>query len=175
MHVVFLPQLHTVPPAAEHQYPSTPSLGVVSTSSLHSSLLPAQRHHPHTTSHAPPVLLSVAGGRLQVPSPLHFELRVTTRLSFNEAGRITHHRDSWDVRDVVALLPGLGLAQAVTTRIAAFALSAAAKLLGHRRPDGSTSTPTEGLIVGSGSEGKGEDLGASAGSLGLEFRSGTQH
>ena len=32
------------------------------------------------------------------PSPLHLILPMITRLSFNEAGKITHHRDFWDVK-----------------------------------------------------------------------------
>ena len=32
------------------------------------------------------------------PSPFHLVLPIITRLSFNEAGKITHHRDFWDVK-----------------------------------------------------------------------------
>ena len=32
------------------------------------------------------------------PSPFHLVLPMITRLSFNEAGKITHHRDFWDVK-----------------------------------------------------------------------------
>lgn len=127
MHIVLLPQLHTMAtPGADH-HPSSPTLDVVSTASLHSSLFAAAQQP------AQPVL-SLAGGRVQLPSPLHFKLRVTTRLSFNEAGRITRHRDTWDVRDFIALAPGMGTVQAVTTRLAGFALSAAAWALGHENP-----------------------------------------
>lgn len=37
-------------------------------------------------------------GILQTRSPLHLEFPLITRLSFNDAGRITHHRDFWDVK-----------------------------------------------------------------------------
>ncbi|KAH7931180.1 hypothetical protein BV22DRAFT_1027407 [Leucogyrophana mollusca] len=56
---------------------------------------------------------------LAIPSPLHFQLHILTRLSFNEQGRITHHRDIWDVKDVIGLVPGMGLAQWIAGRIAA--------------------------------------------------------
>lgn len=124
MHIVLLPQWHTMATSGADAQPASPTLDVVSTASLHSSLLTASQQPAQPK-------LSLAGGRLQLPSPLHFKLRVTTRLSFNEAGRITRHRDSWDVRDFIALVPGMGAAQAVTTRLAAFALSTAAWALGH--------------------------------------------
>ncbi|KAG6861988.1 hypothetical protein C0995_009172 [Termitomyces sp. Mi166 len=67
--------------------------------------------------------LRVPGTSLSVPSPLHFQLHVVTRLSFNEQGRVTHHRDFWDVKDVIGLVPGVSLAQWIATRLAAFGLS----------------------------------------------------
>jgi hypothetical protein len=65
--------------------------------------------------------LSIAG--ISLPSPMHFQLRVLTRLSMNEQGRITHHRDFWDVRDLLGLVPGVSLAQWITTRITGYSLS----------------------------------------------------
>lgn len=65
--------------------------------------------------------LSVAG--VNVPSPMHFQLRVLTRLSMNEQGRITHHRDFWDVKDLLGLVPGVSLTQWITTRITGYSLS----------------------------------------------------
>jgi hypothetical protein len=50
-------------------------------------------------------------------------LPVTTKLSFNDAGRITYHRDVWDIADVLALVPGAPLAQWVGSRVTATALS----------------------------------------------------
>jgi len=65
---------------------------------------------------------------LSVPSPLHLKLKVLTRLSFNEQGRITRHRDIWDVRDVLGLIPGMRVAQWVGTRVAAQGLSVVARM-----------------------------------------------
>jgi hypothetical protein len=58
-----------------------------------------------------------------ISSPFHFRLPVTTKLSFNDAGRITHHRDVWDMADLLAMLPGMPFAQWVGTRMTAHALS----------------------------------------------------
>ena len=57
-----------------------------------------------------------------------------SRLSFNEQGRITHHRDYWDVKDVIGLVPGVPLAQWVGTRLAGLGLSYISRLL----PSGGT-------------------------------------
>ncbi|KLO10231.1 hypothetical protein SCHPADRAFT_832797, partial [Schizopora paradoxa] len=65
---------------------------------------------------------------LSVPSPFHLKLKVLTRLSFNEQGRITRHRDLWDVRDVLGLVPGMRVAQWVGTRVAAQGLSVVARM-----------------------------------------------
>jgi hypothetical protein len=67
--------------------------------------------------------LSIPGISTSVPSPLHLQLHVITRLSFNEQGRITHHRDFWDVKDLMGLIPGVSLAQWIGTRLAATGLS----------------------------------------------------
>ncbi|KAJ7194581.1 hypothetical protein GGX14DRAFT_377952 [Mycena pura] len=93
-------------------------------SSLSPSLAPAP--HPHAPT------LSVPGTSLTLPSPLHFRLHVITRLAFNEQGRITHHRDFWDVRDVLGLVPGASLAQWIGTRLAARGMSYAAAFLPGR-------------------------------------------
>lgn len=73
--------------------------------------------------------LTVPGIGLPFPSPLHLKLRVFTRLSFNEQGRITHHRDVWDVKDLVGLIPGGMLSQWVASRLAARVLSAVSRLV----------------------------------------------
>ena len=52
-----------------------------------------------------------------------------TRLSFNEQGLITHHRDIWDVKDVLGLVPGISLAQWIGSRLAAQSLTLAARIL----------------------------------------------
>ncbi|PPQ67571.1 hypothetical protein CVT25_012065 [Psilocybe cyanescens] len=72
--------------------------------------------------------LPIPGTSLAFPSPLHFKLRIVTRLSFNEQGLVTHHRDIWDIKDVMGLLPGVSLAQWIGTRIAATGLSYISKL-----------------------------------------------
>jgi hypothetical protein len=72
--------------------------------------------------------LPVPGTSLSIPSPFHFKLHVITRLSFNEQGRITHHRDFWDVKDVIGLVPGLTLAQWIGTRLAAKGVSIASRV-----------------------------------------------
>ncbi|KAG6910808.1 hypothetical protein DXG01_007697 [Tephrocybe rancida] len=72
--------------------------------------------------------LRIPGTSLSVPSPLHFQLHVVTRLSFNEQGRVTHHRDFWDVKDVIGLVPGVSLAQWIGTRLTALGLSYLSRL-----------------------------------------------
>lgn len=73
--------------------------------------------------------LPVPGTSLSVPSPLHFKLRILTSLSFNEQGRVTHHRDYWDAKDLMGLVPGVSLAQWIMSRLTAAGLSYAARLL----------------------------------------------
>ncbi|KAJ3891713.1 hypothetical protein GG344DRAFT_88109 [Lentinula edodes] len=86
----------------------------------------------HSTESAPPTpgsqippshpihpSLPIPGTSLTVPSPFHLKLRIITRFSFNEQGRITHHRDFWDVKDVMGLVPGVSLAQWIGTRLTA--------------------------------------------------------
>jgi len=72
--------------------------------------------------------LTVPGIGVTLPSPLHLQLHVFTRLSFNEQGRIIHHRDVWDLKDLVSLVPGGMLSQWVTSRLAARVLSAISRL-----------------------------------------------
>lgn len=55
----------------------------------------------------------------QVSLPVH------TRLSFNDSGRITHHQDIWDVKDVLGLIPGVGIAQWIGSRVLAHGLASA--------------------------------------------------
>lgn len=72
--------------------------------------------------------LTVPGIGVTLPSPLHLQLHVFTRLSFNEQGRIIHHRDVWDLKDLVSLIPGGMLSQWVASRLAARVLSAISRL-----------------------------------------------
>ncbi|KIY46474.1 hypothetical protein FISHEDRAFT_47240, partial [Fistulina hepatica ATCC 64428] len=104
LHIVFLPGIHdTVHPPFHHPNPSAQT-----------------RSEPG---------LRLPGTSLTLPSPLHIRLPVTTRLSFNEQGRITYHRDLWDLRDVISLVPGASLAQWATTRLTARALSYFTRLI----------------------------------------------
>ncbi|KAF9651687.1 hypothetical protein BDM02DRAFT_3090598 [Thelephora ganbajun] len=113
LHVLFLPNLHkeqasqTFPQAGEHWRQ-------LSMASYFDSPVLASASYPQPK-------LSIAG--INLPSPMHFQLRVLTRLSMNEQGRITHHRDFWDVKDLLGLVPGVSLAQWVTTRITGYSLS----------------------------------------------------
>lgn len=89
-----------------------------------------QSHHPTSPS------LPVPGTSLSLPSPFHFRLHIITRLSFNEQGKVTHHRDFWDLKDVMGLVPGVSLFQWIGTRMAARALTSAARFWNRERdPD----------------------------------------
>ncbi len=58
-----------------------------------------------------------------LPSPLHFRLRVTSRFTFNDAGRVTYHRDLWDIKDIAQMLiPWSRPFIFIITRIAGFLL-----------------------------------------------------
>ncbi|KAI0268146.1 hypothetical protein BC834DRAFT_968364 [Gloeopeniophorella convolvens] len=72
--------------------------------------------------------LPIPGVGLALPSPFHLQLRVFTRLSFNEQGKIIHHRDVWDLKDLVGLVPGGMLSQWIASRLAARALSTMSRL-----------------------------------------------
>ncbi|KAH7876459.1 hypothetical protein F5879DRAFT_804027 [Lentinula edodes] len=116
------------------------TLNVLVFPSIHSdSGTPAARFS-HSTESAPPTpgsqipsshpihpSLPIPGTSLTVPSPFHLKLRIITRFSFNEQGRITHHRDFWDVKDVMGLVPGVSLAQWIGTRLTARGLSYASR------------------------------------------------
>ncbi|KAL1743100.1 hypothetical protein HDZ31DRAFT_83643 [Schizophyllum fasciatum] len=84
--------------------------------------------------------LPVPGTSLAVPSPLHLKLPIITRLTFNEQGRITHHRDYWDVKDLLGLVPGVSLTQWISSRLAAQGLSLAARMLGRGASSASART-----------------------------------
>jgi len=72
------------------------------------------QNHP-TLGSAARVLMALAR---QVSLPVH------TRLSFNDSGRIVHHQDIWDVKDVLALLiPGMSVAQWISSRLLARSLA----------------------------------------------------
>ncbi|KAJ6536713.1 hypothetical protein DFH09DRAFT_1249800 [Mycena vulgaris] len=111
LNILILPGIHR--DSHYRPQPSSDSLITHSTPSLAAS-------HPNSPG------LPIPGTSLTVPSPFHFKLHIITRLSFNEQGRITHHRDFWDVKDVMGLVPGVSLAQWIATRLAAKSLTYAA-------------------------------------------------
>lgn len=107
LHILLLPGLHS--PATHHPMvaatqPEAPS---TRTLSLSSNQLQQVAYH------------STLGMDLSLPSPFHLRLPITSRLSFNDAGKITHHRDLWDVKDLLGLLPGMSLAQWISGRLVA--------------------------------------------------------
>ncbi|KAG1759162.1 hypothetical protein EDD22DRAFT_907458 [Suillus occidentalis] len=90
--------------------------------------------------------LPVPGTPFAVPSPLHLQLHVITRLSFNEQGRITYHRDVWDMRDVIGLVPGMRIAQWILGRAGAWGLSWVAKRLRSQPHSTSLITSAETIV-----------------------------
>ncbi|KAJ3740909.1 hypothetical protein DFH05DRAFT_1451735 [Lentinula detonsa] len=90
--------------------------------------------------------LPVPGTSFTVPSPFHLKLRIITRFSFNEQGRITHHRDFWDVKDVMGLVPGVSLAQWIGTRLTARGLSYASRAWCRTSQLQSSATETDAEI-----------------------------
>ncbi|KAI3610786.1 hypothetical protein WG66_006838 [Moniliophthora roreri] len=107
LNILILPGIHTDSMRSAQFAQSTDSL-------LSSATSPSHPAHP---------VLPVLGTSLTVPSPLHFQLHTITRLSFNEQGRITHHRDFWDIKDVMRLIPGMPFAQWIGTRVTALGLT----------------------------------------------------
>ena len=111
--------------------------GIHVDSHTHGRFQPSTESLISASSHSPPhpnsPSLPVPGTSLSVPSPFHFKLHIITRLSFNEQGRITHHRDYWDVKDVMGLVPGVSLAHWISSRIAAKGLTYAARFLRGER------------------------------------------
>ncbi|PVG03497.1 hypothetical protein CPB86DRAFT_869424 [Serendipita vermifera] len=140
LHILLLPNLHvpsssTTKPAlsrssSNHDLVMQPHHG--STSSLHHQYA----HHYHNLHHHTHPLLSVRGFKL--PSPFHLQLRIITKLTFNEQGRITAHRDFWDIRDLTGMIPGARAAQWVLTRLAARGLATASWFLGRSAAPSST-------------------------------------
>lgn len=90
--------------------------------------------------------LPVPGTPFAVPSPLHLQLHVITRLSFNEQGQITYHRDVWDMRDVIGLVPGMRIAQWILGRAGAWGLSWVAKRLRSQSHTASLITSAETTV-----------------------------
>ncbi|KAI0797083.1 hypothetical protein C8Q75DRAFT_802736 [Abortiporus biennis] len=100
LHVLILPGLHsaTSQPPPTSGYDRTPTASDLSLSTY---------SHQHTT----------LGIDLSFPSPLHLRLPIITKLQFNDAGRISYHRDYWDAKDLLGLIPGMSLTQWITGRL----------------------------------------------------------
>ena len=130
LHILLLPGLHTPAAAAGASAPKRHGhghghVGSPSSSSLELAVHQQQQQQSnvsvlHALAHP---VLSIAG--LSVPSPFHLQLRIISKLTFNEQGRISAHRDFWDARDLVGLIPGATAAQWVLTRLAARGLATA--------------------------------------------------
>jgi len=131
VNVLFLPSLHS--DRARSRRPVSSSSLIPDSGSSH--LLLENQYPPHPLNPR----ISIPGTGFGLPSPFHLQLHILTRLSFNEQGRITHHRDIWDVKDVLGLVPGVSLAQWVGARLAATSLTFAARIF-FRHPKSSRSS-----------------------------------
>ena len=101
----------------EHRFHLLVLPGLHGQSSLNRSTLGGLRTSSHFRTSARLKFLGF------LPSPFHFRLRVTSRFSFNDAGRVTYHRDLWDVKDIAQMLvPWSRPFIFVVTRIAGFLL-----------------------------------------------------
>ncbi|PPQ63161.1 hypothetical protein CVT24_005801 [Panaeolus cyanescens] len=124
LNILLFPGIHCEGPTSHRIRLSGESIS----SSTNSPMFPSQTPQFLTPS------LPIPGTSLSFPSPLHCKLRIITRLSFNEQGLVTHHRDIWDVKDVMGLVPGVALGQWIATRIAAVGLSYISRLMtNHQR------------------------------------------
>jgi len=128
LNILLLPGIHREGPISHRANASTDSLV-----NVHGSPVSLSHPHPFISPSLP-----LPGTSLSIPSPLHFKLRVITRLLFNEQGLVTHHRDIWDLKDVMGLVPGVSLAQWIGTRIAATGLSYISKLLPSKKGESHT-------------------------------------
>ncbi|KZP00106.1 hypothetical protein CALVIDRAFT_533762 [Calocera viscosa TUFC12733] len=128
LHFLFMPELHTPlgqPSSSDSLVPnprdSTSSVSLMSTAAAlgQASIPPPKLKIPS--------LWGAKGDERTLPSPLHFQLHVITRLQFNERGRITRHRDFWDVRDLAeTVVPFSGMIGWFTRRLLAYNLLAIA-------------------------------------------------
>ncbi|KAF9226321.1 hypothetical protein BS17DRAFT_666326, partial [Gyrodon lividus] len=110
LNVIFFPDLHTtyrIPKTLLLRHPPSPPSEPGSQLSLSLPTCPS---------------LAIPGTPIVLPSPLHFQLPIMTRLSFNEQGQITYHVDIWDVRDVLRLIPGVRVVQWFVGRAGAWGL-----------------------------------------------------
>jgi hypothetical protein len=177
IHLLFLPGIHS----NGTEDVSSSSLDLISTA-------PLTAGYAHTFSFLPTPSgpsLSLPILPLSLPSPLHFTLPIHSELSFNEQGLITRHRDICDVKDIIALVPGVHIAQWLASRMAGRSLAAVARVGGWMFGFGANSRRDEehvegdrrrkSLGIGPGSQGMGlqSDAGASShhgqGSLAASF------
>ena len=124
LNILFLPGIHR-----DRYTLDTPNYDNDSQSNLSISTrssTPMLSAHPQADLAEPGLV--IPGTNLSLPSPFHIKLHVITRLSFNEQGLITHHRDFWDVKDLMGLVPGAALAQWIGARLAAHGISLATRL-----------------------------------------------
>jgi len=119
LNILLLPGIHCENATSHRARTSTDSL-----LNIHGSPITTSNHHFFARPSLP-----IPGTSLSFPSPLHLQLRIITRLSFNEQGLVTYHRDIWDVKDLIGMLPGMTLAQWLGTRIAGLGLSYLSKYL----------------------------------------------
>lgn len=126
LNVLLLPGLHAER-SVGHMYAAQP-YALTSEAQRNSST--RTLHMSISSISGPPLpTLTIPGIGFPFPSPLHLKLHVFTRLSFNEQGRIIHHRDAWDLKDLVGLIPGGMLSQWVASRLAARVLSGISRLV----------------------------------------------
>ncbi|KAG2151251.1 uncharacterized protein EDB93DRAFT_1140295 [Suillus bovinus] len=135
LNILFFPDLHM-----GFNMPKSLSLRTSESTSANETVHELSLVVPSTPS------LPVPGTPFAVPSPLHLQLRVITRLSFNEQGQITYHRDVWDMRDVIGLVPGMRIAQWILGRAGAWGLSWIAKRL-RSQPHGTSLIASAETIV----------------------------
>jgi len=88
VHVLVLPGIHTMVSRCQHG------------NSLSNSTQPSLR-----------IRVPFAGALVPGWSPLHLKLKLLTRLSFNESGLVTRHRDFVDVKDMLTMIPGFAAVQ----------------------------------------------------------------
>jgi hypothetical protein len=109
LHVSLLPSL--APSQAYSFFPSTPgrSLIDVSPSSSHSSTAPSISSRPDPPRTLSRILISLLSPRSILATLSRVHLKIHTRLTFNELGRVTHHDDIWGIKETIeGLVPVVG-------------------------------------------------------------------
>ncbi|KZT42920.1 hypothetical protein SISSUDRAFT_795563 [Sistotremastrum suecicum HHB10207 ss-3] len=139
MHVLLLPGLHTASPNS----PGTSEV-VLTESQVEMGVLGGRALG---TVSRPQLVVPYANVTVPGRSPLHLQLRVITRLSFNEQGRVARHRDFVDVKDLLSLIPGAGAVQWLAATAAARGVAVVGALIrragGRGGPDRDRGLETE--------------------------------